>query len=634
MSVGFGDDFKEQVRAATNLVDVVSETVPLTPQNNGTLFVGLCPWHDDRKPSFNVYPDRQTYRCWVCNLGGDVFRWVMEMERLSFPEALESLARRANLEMPARSNSEFAKKVEHSKTTQYDVVEWAIQQMQQALQSKDGTDLVREYIKQRNLNPQTVASFRLGYHPENWSWLLDKAKGRFTEKQLLSVGLIGERSNGQGYYDNLVGRLVFPILDERSRPVAFGGRVLPGSNIESPAKYWNSPESTIFLKRRTLYAFDQAREPIRKSKAAIVVEGYMDCIACHQAGVTNVVATLGTAMTEDHVKFLKRFAERVVLIYDGDKAGRDAAEKSIGRFLAQDLDLRILTLEDGQDPADYLENHGKDDFESLIKQAPEAWEYKLRTVTERYGARSVSGQQQIMNQMLEFLAAAPALQGTMREDLIIKNVCQRVQVDEATTRRQLREVRQKTTQRRFVRHDEPNLPEPVIKSHRGADLAERELLEIILSQPETTDYIRYQIGPDDFEDAQHRRLLELCFDLVAEEGLLPDSQRVIAATESDSGLLSLVNELLDSAKQKGISELMSQLPADHHAGDGAFVPPHLERVLRPLLHRRARHQNHLSKQKMAQTQTSSSELHSDEMDALRRITQFRKNEMGNPSSLK
>ena len=314
MSVGFGDDFKEQIRAATNIVDLVSESVNLIP--NGRDYKGLCPFHPDTNPSFNVYPDRQTYRCWVCDMGGDCFTWVQEIQVTTFPEALEILAERANIEIPKRAQTEFAKKSQDSKVTQHEIVEWAISLMQQALRIGEAGKLAREYAKKRNLSEDTARKFRLGYHPENWSWILDKAKGRFTEKQLLSVGLVGERDNGRGYYDNLVGRFVFPIIDERGRPVAFGGRVLPGSNIESPAKYWNSPETNIFLKRKTLYAFEQARDSIRdpKSKTAVVVEGYMDCIACHQAGVTNVVATLGTAMTDDHVKFLKRFADRVVLV--------------------------------------------------------------------------------------------------------------------------------------------------------------------------------------------------------------------------------------------------------------------------------------------------------------------------------
>lgn len=635
MSVGFGDDFKETVRAATNIVDVVSETVALTPVRNGADYIGLCPFHDDKNPSFHVYPERQSYRCWVCEKGGDCFTYLMEIEKLTFPEALEALARRANLEMPKRKGSDFSRKVEATKTTQYDVVEWAIKMMQEALNKSSEDSIVKRYIKERNLSSQTVEHFRIGYHPEDWSWILNKAKGRYTEKQLLSVGLIGERDNGRGYFDNLVGRLIFPIIDERERPVAFGGRVLPGSNIESPAKYWNSPESNVFLKRRTLYAFDRAREAIRRSKTAIIVEGYMDCIACHQSGVENVVATLGTALTEDHVKFLKRFAQRVVLLYDGDTAGIAAAERSIERFLAQDLDLRVLTLSDGQDPADYLENHGKEEFQGLIDAAPEAWEYKLLSVTKRFGTDSVSGRQQIMNQMLEFLTAALGLQGTVREDLIIRNICQRVQVDETTIRRQLQEIRNQKNSRPSFRSDEVVQAVTIKKPRTGADMAERELLEVILSQPDTTDYIRYQIGPDDFYDPQLRQLLELCFDLIAEEGILPNPQSVIAAAESDSTMLSLVNALLDAAGEKGISNLMNELPEDHQESDGAFVPPHLERVLKPLIHRRDKNQSQLSKQKIAQMDSSSpSKLHSDKMDALRKLQQFRKNEMGNPSTLK
>ncbi|MEQ9406503.1 MAG: DNA primase [Fuerstiella sp.] len=633
MSVGFGDDFKEQVRAATNLVDVVSEIVALTPTRNGTDYIGLCPFHDDKNPSFHVYPDRQTYRCWVCDVGGDCFRWMMEIERVGFPEALELLARRANLELPSRPKG-GPRPSGSEKVSQYEVVEWAVNLMQQALQTGQAGELARQYSKERNLSQEIIQKFRLGYHPEDWGWFLDRAKGRFSEKQLLSVGLIGERDNGRGYYDNLVGRLVFPILDERSRPVAFGGRLLPGGNIESPAKYWNSPESNIFLKRRTLYAFEQAREPIRRSGTAVIVEGYMDCIACHQAGILNVVATLGTAMTEDHVRFLKRFARRVVLVYDGDDAGQAAAERSIGRFLAQDLDLRILTLSEGQDPADFLENHGQQEFEALISDAPESWDYKLQTVIGRYGLDSVSSRQQVLSQLLEFLAAAPGLQGTLREDLIVRNVCQRTQADEVSIRRQLQNLRQQKSTKRTFRQDEPVRSPKIRRSFTAGELAERELLEIILSCPEHTDYIRHQIGPDDFDNEQHRRMLELCFDLVAEEGLLPEPQHVIAAAESDSDILSLINALLDSAREKGISDLMNELPLDQE-GDGTWIPSHLERVLNPLLLRRAKNQNMLSKQQLAQTQASSSTLNSDTVDALRRIFRNRISQMGDgPPTLK
>lgn len=634
MSVGIGDDFKETVRAATNIVDLVSEVVALTPTRNGTDYVGLCPFHDDKSPSFHVYPDRQTYRCWPCEIGGDCFTWVMEIERVTFPEALELLAGRANLELPKRPRSQHSADSRSNKISQYEIVEWAVGLMERALHSGPGRELVQNYIKERNLTEDIVRKFRIGYHPENWTWLLDQARSRFSEKQLQSVGLVAEKSNGGGYRDNLVGRLIFPIADERQRPVAFGGRVLPGSNIESPAKYWNSPESRIFLKRKTLFAFDQARESIKKN-GAVVTEGYMDCIACHQAGVTNAVATLGTALTEEHVSFLKRFTNKVVLVYDGDEAGRRAAERVLERFLAQDLDLRVITLAEGQDPADFLEENGKEQFQTLVDQAPEAWEYKLLSVTDRVGNDSVSGRQQIVNELIDFLAAAPGLSGSLREDLIVRTVCQRTQTDETVFRRQLLESRGRKSTRRFHRQDEAGPPQTLKKTFTGADHAERELLEVILTRPNLTNYIRHQIGPGDFDNQQHRRLLVLCFDLFAEEGLLPEPQRVIAAADSDPELLNLINALLDAATEKGVSNLLDELPLDQEEHPVAEIPLHLERVLNPLLQRRAKNQNLMSKQQLAQTDQSSSKLNSDTVEALRRIFKNRQSGMGNsPLELK
>ena len=239
-----------------------------------------------------------------------------------------------------------------------------------------------------------------------------------------------------------------------------------------------------------------------------------------------------------------------------------------------------------------------------------------------------------MNQLMDFLAAAPGLEGTLREDLILRKVCQRVQADEVTVRRQLQELRGKKTTRRFIRQDQPTQSEPLNLKFNGGDLAERELLEIMLSCPEYADYIRHQIGPDDFNNTQHRQLLELCFDLVTEEGILPDARSVIAAAESDSAILSLVNALLDTASEKGIMELMREQPLTSETG-GTSVPPHLERVIHPLLLRRAKNQNMLSKQKLAQADSSSSRLNTDTMDALRRIFRFRQSQMGDdPPSLK
>lgn len=631
MSTGFGDDFKEQVRASTDLVELVASTVSLIP--NGRDFRGLCPFHDDRNPSFNVYPDRQTYRCWVCDLGGDCFTWVQEIEKVSFPEAVKILAERARLELPDNwKNKQQNGLSTNDKADLIDVVEWGVNLMQQSLRTGSQGELARRYLKDRNISDETIRKFRLGYHPEDWSWLLNQSEGRFSNKQLVDVSLAGERKDGTRY-DNLVGRLVFPILDERGRTVSFGGRVLPGSNITSDAKYWNGLETSIFLKRKTLYAFDQARETIRKSKAAIVVEGYMDCIACHQAGITNVIATLGTAMTDDHVRFLKRFADKIVLNYDGDEAGQRAAERSVTRFLAQDVDLRVLTLEEGQDPADYLEQHSPEEFQALIDAAPEAWEYKLQAVLSRYGTTSVHAKQQVLNEMLEFLASGPGLEGTVREDLIVRRVCGLIQTDERRARQQLKELRGRNSTRRTFRQDQEHSAPAIPVPRTGLERAERELLEIIISCPQQTNYIRHHIGSDDFEQPQHRRLLELCFDL-EEAGELPEFHRIVAAADSSVEILSLANAIADSAQEKGISDLMAEQSANEDSSDTP-VPLHLERVLHPLLERRARHHTLQSKHKMTQTESSSSSLNSDAKEALRRMYNFRQGQMGNePPSFK
>ncbi len=646
--VGFGEDFKELIRSNTNLVDLVSESVALKPLHGGRDFVGLCPFHDDRNPSFHVYPDRQSYRCWVCDKGGDCFRWVMEIERVSFPEAIESLARKAGIEIPKKTRDFTSSSDGIKKADALTVVEWAVNLMHQSLRTSPKAAGAREYVKTRKLSEDTVRNFRLGYHPEDWNWFLDQARGRFSPAQLVAAGLIRERDNGDGFFDNsaVVGRLVFPILDAQSRPVAFGGRLVPGSNIQSESKYINSSESAIFHKRGTLYAFDRAREAIRKSNTVLIVEGYMDCIACHQAGVTNVVATLGTALTEEHVRILQRFAQKVVLVYDSDEAGQNAAERSIQRFLGQDLDLRILNVPSGKDPADYLESHSAQDFAQLVQRAGEAWEYKLQSILKRTSTDSVAGRQQVLSQMLEFLSSSPGMAGSIREDLILRNVCGRVQVDERVARQQLKQLREKSQQRTgwnpspkagqgFHRHDAERQPvELKARPENALERAEREVLEIILTCPETIDIIRHQIGPDDFENPRHQRLLNLCIDLRKEDGDLPELSRIIIAAESDSELLSLINAVADSAEEKGIMRLMAEQPDGPESISGTPVPRHLERVLGPVLVRREKRLNLVSKQQLAQSASSMSTLDDETKDALRRLYNFRLSQMGHPSEMK
>lgn len=559
MPPGFSSDFKESVRAQTDLVSLIGESISLAPVRGGADYVGLCPFHDDHKPSLHVYPERQTYRCWVCDEGGDCFTWMQKVENVNFPEALEMLARRAGLEIP-KSQRHRSSEDGPGKNELYDVVTWAERHFHQCLLESPVAEPARRYLAERGFTAETITKFRMGYHPDDWDWLQRKARDKFTPPQLLAVRLIGERPNGSGHFDYFVDRVLFPIRDARARTVAFGGRVLPGQT-KSDAKYLNSADSPIFPKSRLLYGLDVARDAIRKSATAVVVEGYTDCIIAHQYGLTNVVGTLGTALTDTHVMTLKRFARKVVLVYDGDAPGQAAAERALAKFLAQDVDLRILTLPAGLDPADYLAKHGCDALRQEMDRAAEAWEHKFRRTVERFGTDSLDARQRVLSEMLELVAQAPRLAGTSREGMILSRLAQRLGLTEELVRQQLNEVRRRQKRRPHTTNQQATLrvdstqraaEEPAQGATSRLDDLEHELIGIILSAPETVETIRTHVQPERITNVRLRQILELCYAL-AEQGTAPTLDRVTAALEN-AELKRLVVWIDDQARERRIAE--------------------------------------------------------------------------------
>jgi len=425
------NDFKETVRAQTDIAGLIGETVRLQSVRGGREFVGLCPFHDDHNPSLRVYPDRGSYRCWSCNAGGDCFTFVMESESVEFREALEILATRVGIPIPKRTGRPTPAGQE--KTTLLEALLWAEGLFHHTLLHDSAAAPAREYLQQRGFTPETIERFKLGFHPNDWQWLLGRAQGRFSPEQLTAAGLTNKREGSGGYFDYFVDRVLFPIHNERGQPVGFGGRVLPGAD-DSFGKYFNSNENPVFHKSRLVYALDHAREGLKTTETAVVTEGYTDCITAHQAGLNNVVATLGTALTEMQVTTIKRFARRVVLVYDGDQAGQDAAARAVGRFLAQDVDLRILTLPDGDDPAEYITQHGPEAFQQRVDTAPEAFDYMFDVLKGRFGLDSVDSRQRILDGVLNVLSGVPKLARNVREDMLLRRVSQRLGIAEETVR--------------------------------------------------------------------------------------------------------------------------------------------------------------------------------------------------------
>ena len=555
-------DFKELVRSRTEIVSLIGESTTLIPERGGAEYKCLCPFHDDSNPSMRVYPDRQSFRCWVCDEGGDVFTWVMKREALSFPETMRFLAERAHLEMPEQSkhqSDQFAKKEElHA------VLKWAELQFHECfLKSTEAKD-ARDYISGRGYSQQTVDEFRLGYHPEDWDWLQRKAKSQFSIDALQQSQLIRKQDDRPGYSDYFVDRVLFPIHDERKRTVAFGGRLIPGHK-ERGGKYFNSKESPVFHKSRVLYGLPNARDAIRDTKSVLVVEGYADCVACHQFGVRNVVATLGTALTELHCTRLKAFAPKVVMVYDGDDAGQNAAAKAVGMLIGQSVDLRVLSLPQGADPDDYLKENGTEAFQALVDKAPEAWKFRFNYEVKKNGLDSINARETVVSEMLNLLAGAADLQGTAREDIIIGQLAPRLQLPEGAIRNQLQRVRSGNRPQQFqtkpAQEEQPAIvQEERIDVHRRPlakdDRMECELLEILLTEPELAEQTRQEIGVDDFLNPHLRELLQIVYDVV-ELGEVPSFERVTLEMERNE-LKGMTVWLADQAREKGIEHKLRE----------------------------------------------------------------------------
>jgi DNA primase len=573
------NDFKETVRNQTDLVGLIGESIALSSRSGGREFVALCPFHDDHDPSLHVYPDRQSYRCWVCNQGGDCFTWVMEYDKVGFREALEILAKRANIPIPAIHKR--GGPADDDRATLHDVLRWAQDLFHDALLKDRAGEEARTYVLQtRRLSLDTVKRFKLGFHPNDWEWLLQKARGKYPPKLLLGARLVGERSNGPGYYDNFVDRVLFPICNERGQPVGFGGRVLPGHD-DSKGKYWNSPESPLFQKSKLAYGLNFARDAIVRSKTAIVVEGYTDCIALHQAGVTNAVGTLGTALTDMHVATIKRFARKVVLVYDGDGAGQSAADRAVERFLAQDVDLRILTLPGGLDPAEYLAEHSAETFQQLVDRAPEAWEYKLLAARKRHGIDTVDGRQRVLDEMLTVLSSVPNMAQHIRESLLLGNLATRLHFNEAQVRERYRELRGRSPRR--VRVDGGNRNEPSQAAARVLagqltrdDRLECEVLEVLFVDPALVSFIAAEVPLDAIRNERLRALLRVCYEL-ADGREVPAFERVMGALE-DAELKRLAVWIDDQARAKNIAVQLRGTMAESVDGCPLFLRRSLENL--------------------------------------------------------
>jgi len=512
------DDLKERVRDATDIVDLVGSYVALRRAGRG--LVGLCPWHDDSRPSLQVNPERQTFRCWVCDIGGDVFNFFMRMERLEFREALDQLADRAGIDLP---RSRAGMPVDE-RAALLRVLGWAAERFRDCLERDPAAHEARDYLAARRLSPGMISRFGLGFAPARWDWLIAQAAtAGIASADLVRAGLAVARQDRSGHYDRFRGRVMFPIRDPQGRCIAFGGRVLPGQTAPDgqpleAAKYINSPETPLFSKSGTLYGLDSARDAIAASRRAIVVEGYTDCLAARQEGVDDVVAVLGTALGERHARLLRRYADRIVLVLDGDEAGRRRADEILDLLLTEPIDVRIARLPSGVDPCDFLVERGREAFEAVLEAAEDPLDYRMEQALaalspEAGDEQALAAVESVLRALAHAAGSAGAAGRRLRQDQIIGRLSRRFGLSREVLGARLSELRVVGSDGRSAPRDDAATDRAEMPRLPAWD---REVIEVLVGVPDSAGLIVRQVGVAGLETPAARSVLEVAEKLQAE----------------------------------------------------------------------------------------------------------------------
>jgi DNA primase len=532
----YSDDILDEVARANDIVELVSGYFPL--KGAGKDYKALCPFHAEKTPSFTVSPAKQIFKCFGCGRGGGVFNFVMAKENVTFPEAVRMLAERAGIDLGAKAGAEKTTGVRRQLR---DTLEWASRLFEKGLRHPTAGAPGREYLESRAITAETIEAFHIGFVPDGWDNLLRAAQRDGVAAELLeTAGLVVKRDDGSGYYDRFRGRVMFPILDALNRPIGFGGRALG----DAQPKYLNSPETPLFHKGESLYGLPQARQTIEADRRVVVVEGYFDVVMPHQVGVKNVVATLGTALTNEHVRALKRYADEVILVFDSDLAGQRAADRGMELFLAEDVRILIAVVSQGKDPYDFCRERGADAFRAELAGAKDAFAFKWDLVRKEFdGAVSPATQRRALDAMLSSIVKAPALaqEGLrLQRDLILGHMSRTLGISEETLRAEFARLRRPAGRSAAGTETGAQLPDAAVRGLRWA--AERTLLTVLVCRPSRLEEVLDVLPPDRIADPDLRRLYEALLENPARRD--GDIESIVLRTE-DQALASLAVELFE-----------------------------------------------------------------------------------------
>jgi DNA primase len=500
-------DLTKQIKAANDIVDVIASY--LGPVHaSGKLFKAICPFHQDTRPSLQIDRSWQNYHCWACGAKGDALTFVEKYEKVGFKEARAILAKRVGIKLEDEPAGDDPKQ------KLFEVMRWAQQIYQNCFSDSPEGDAARKYVGERRLAGATAKQFGIGYAPLDGQWLVNLANRDGIDSTLLvAAGLIAPRDEGNGHYDRFRDRVMFPIRDTQGRTVAFGGRILPSSPYAARGpKYYNSPDSTLFHKSSVLFGLDAARHAGTNDGFLVVVEGYTDVMMAHQCGVANVVATMGTSLTAGHVAQLRRYAPKVVLVYDADAGGQTGVDRALELFVSQDVELAIATLPDGLDPCDLLVRpDGVDVYKAALDRATDALDFKLNQLLARGETNSLEGTRRMVDAVLGVMALAPSVPNQaaqLKQQLMITRLAQRVGVRQESVWARLRELRAERmrAERRDAGPAAGDSDAP--KAAGKPPVLENQLLQILLADPELVPDARNRIPSADVSHSGLRRILD------------------------------------------------------------------------------------------------------------------------------
>ncbi len=499
-----------EVKRSVDITEIVSGYIPL--KRAGSSYKALCPFHEEKSPSFIVTPTRQTFKCFGCGKGGDAISFVMAHENVDYPEAIRILAERSGILVKYKEGG----KEGLGRDDLYRVLEWAQEVFRGLLLKAPEAEIARAFLTRRGVSDETSDLFKLGFSMDSWDHLLQRGrKAGFDDKTLAAAGLAIEREGRGGYYDRFRGRVVFPIHDPRGRTIGFGARTLKD---EQP-KFLNSPETAVFSKGRGFYGLHLNKEEIEKTRTVYIVEGYLDVVIPHMAGVKGLVATLGTALTKDHLKILRRYADKVVLVFDSDAAGQKASERGLDLLLSENVDIFVASLPPGMDPDDVVIKQGADKLRECLEKPREIFGFLMDSLAARHGTSTPAAIGRIVQEMLERINQIP---DPVKQEILVQQLAAKFGIEE-------RSLRGKLARQREGESASPaavEIARPATPANPTMEKAGRELLACAFADKTTAALIRKECPAERYPSELLRKIAATAYRLFDQNGEILTSDLV------------------------------------------------------------------------------------------------------------